>query len=393
MKFQTLQALLHIEALGSIRAAVQQANLSQPALTTAIQQLEEELNAPLLVRTKQGASFTEFGRAFLVRARLMVEESRRAREEIDQLRGRWAGSVRFSTSPAVALSLLPQALQDFRRNHPDVQVECRDGLYPGIAPALRDGTLDFGLTPVHRQHIETDLVAEPLLVTDIVIACHRTHPLRQATRLAELADCAWVYSSAPRRPGGHRRRSFRPMRPGGASARHDLRVLPGPAGHRGPVGLHGHPAPQGVRAERLSRRTARGAHPGRAAAAYGACDTSARPAADAGGSGPDWLDPESRAWRAQVVPDFKLPARADPGLGQQHPGDRRPGRSARGLKRRADRLAALSGAKRLSGVELPPRSSAIPARQSDAQGLPVKSALAEADGDSPPRRSYADRRT
>ncbi|RDI23368.1 LysR family transcriptional regulator [Pseudacidovorax intermedius] len=201
MKFQTLQALLHIEALGSIRAAAQRVNLSQPALTAAIQQLEEELNAPLLVRTKQGASFTEFGRAFLVRARLMVEESRRAREEIEQLRGRWAGSVRFSTSPAVALSLLPPALQDFRRRHPDVQVECRDGLYPGITPALRDGTLDFGLTPVHRQEIEPDLVAEPLLVTEIVIACHRWHPLRQATRLAELADCAWVYSSAPRGPG------------------------------------------------------------------------------------------------------------------------------------------------------------------------------------------------
>ncbi|MDA7416384.1 LysR substrate-binding domain-containing protein [Xenophilus arseniciresistens] len=201
MKFQTLQALLHIEALGSIRAAAQRVNLSQPALTAAIQQLEQELNAPLLVRTKQGASFTAFGRAFLVRARLMVEESRRAREEIDQLRGHWEGSVRFSSSPAVALSLLPKALQAFQQKYPRVHVECRDGLYPGITPALRDGTLDFGLTPVHRLEIEPDLVADPLLVTEIVIVCHREHPLRHATRLAELADCAWIYSSAPRGPG------------------------------------------------------------------------------------------------------------------------------------------------------------------------------------------------
>ena len=201
MKFQTLQALIHVEELGSIRAAAQQVNLSQPALTTAIQQLEEELGAPLLVRTKQGASFTEFGRAFLVRARLMVAESRRAREEIDQLRGRWEGSVRFSTSPAVALSLLPLAVQSFRQKYPAVQLECRDGLYPGITPALRDGTLDFGLTPVHRQEIEPDLVAEPLFTTEIVIACHRLHPLRDATRFVQLAECGWVYSSAPRGPG------------------------------------------------------------------------------------------------------------------------------------------------------------------------------------------------
>ncbi|MCM2356046.1 MAG: LysR substrate-binding domain-containing protein [Arenimonas sp.] len=201
MKLATLQALLQVEALGSIRAAAQQVHLSQPALTAAIQQLEEELGAPLLVRTKQGATFTEFGRAFLPRARLILAESRRAREEIEQLRGHWEGQLRFTTSPAVALSLLPLALPRFRAEHPGVDVTFRDGLYPGITPALRDGSLDFGLTPVHRLAIEQDLVAEPLFVTDIVIACRKGHPLRAATSLAELADCGWVLSSAPRGPG------------------------------------------------------------------------------------------------------------------------------------------------------------------------------------------------
>lgn len=201
MKFSTLQALLHVEELGSIRAAAQQVSLSQPALTAAIQQLEEELGAPLLVRSKRGAAFTEFGRAFLPRARLILAEGRRAREEIDQLRGRWEGRVVFSASPAVALSLLPRALPRFRAQHPQVAITVRDGLYPGIAPGLREGSLDFALTPVHRLELEPDLVAEPLFVTDIVIACRRGHPLQDATRLAELAGCDWVFSSAPRGPG------------------------------------------------------------------------------------------------------------------------------------------------------------------------------------------------
>lgn len=201
MKLQTLQALIHVEELGSIRAAAQQLSLSQPALTAAIQQLEEELHAPLLLRTRQGATLTEFGRAFMGHARLIVAESRRAKEEIEQLRGRWEGSVRFSTSPAVALSILPLAMHAFHQKYPGVHVNCRDGLYPGITPGLRDGTLDFALTPVHRLETEPDLVAEPLFVTEIVIACHREHPLREATSLAQLAECLWVYSSAPRGPG------------------------------------------------------------------------------------------------------------------------------------------------------------------------------------------------
>lgn len=208
MKLQTLQALIHVDELGSIRAAAERLSLSQPALTAAIQQLEAELNAPLLLRTKQGASLTEFGRAFIGRARLIVAESRRAKEEVDQLRGRWHGNVRFSTSPAVALSILPLALQPFHQKFPEVQVEFRDGLYPGITPALRDGTLDFGLTPVVRSQIEPDLAAEPLFVTDIVIACQRAHPLRAATRFADLAECQWVFSSAPRGPGAMIQQAF-----------------------------------------------------------------------------------------------------------------------------------------------------------------------------------------
>lgn len=201
MKLQTLQALIHIEEQGSIRAAAQQLHLSQPALTAAVQQLEAELNAPLLARTKQGATLTAFGRAFLAHARLIVNESRRAKDEIAQMRGLWEGSLRFSTSPAVALSVLPLALQQFTRTYPQVKVNVRDGLYPGITPALREGTLDFGLTPVYKLELEPDLVADPLFSTEIVIVCHRDHPLREATRLAQLVECDWIFSSAPRGPG------------------------------------------------------------------------------------------------------------------------------------------------------------------------------------------------
>lgn len=201
MKLQTLQALIHIEELGSIRAAAHQVHLSQPALTAAVQQLEEELHAPLLVRTKQGVTLTSFGRAFMAHAKLIVSESRRAKDEIAQMRGLWEGSLRFSTSPAVGLSVLPLALQQFTRTYPHVQVNVRDGLYPGITPALREGSLDFGLTPVHKLELEPDLVAEPLFSTEIVIVCHRDHPLRESTRLSQLAGCDWIFSSAPRGPG------------------------------------------------------------------------------------------------------------------------------------------------------------------------------------------------
>jgi DNA-binding transcriptional LysR family regulator len=189
MKLPTMQALMLIEELGSIRAAAQAMNLTQPALTAAVQQLEAELEAPLLVRSRQGATFTNFGQAFLRHAKLMVSQSRRARDEISQLRGHWEGTVRMAVSPAIGLGLLPTAMQQFSQQHPKVKVHCQDGLYPSISPAIRDGTLDFALTPVHRVDLETDLVAEPLYSSKIVIVAGVTHPLSRATKLKQLQDC------------------------------------------------------------------------------------------------------------------------------------------------------------------------------------------------------------
>lgn len=201
MRLPTLHALVLIEELGSIRAAAQAINLTQPALTAAIQQLEAELKAPLLVRSRQGVSFTSFGQAFLRHAKLMVAQSRRAQDEIAQLRGHWEGTVRMAVSPAIGLGLLPQALRQFTQQHPNVRVHCRDGLYPSISPAIRDGTLDFALTPVHRVDLESDLVAEPLYSSEVVIVASTSHPLSRATRLKQLQDCDWVLSSSSRGPG------------------------------------------------------------------------------------------------------------------------------------------------------------------------------------------------
>lgn len=208
MKLKTLQALICIEEVGSMRAAAQQIHLSQPALSVAIAQLEEELQAPLLLRTKRGVSLTPFGHAFMKHARLIVSESRKAHEEMGQMRGLWEGRVTFATSPAIALGPLPQAIANFAKQYPSVIVTVRDGLYPSVSPQLRDGTLDFALTAAHKHDLDTDLEAQALHVSDVVIVGRKHHPFAAATRLQQLQDSLWAFSSAPRGPGAIVRDAF-----------------------------------------------------------------------------------------------------------------------------------------------------------------------------------------
>jgi LysR family transcriptional regulator, regulator of abg operon len=208
MKLKTLQALICIEGVGSLRAAAQLIHLSQPALSVAIAQLEEELQAPLLLRTKRGVSLTPFGQAFMKHARLIVSESRKAQEEIAQMRGLWEGRVTFATSPAIALGPLPQAIASFAKEYPNVIVTVRDGLYPSVSPQLRDGTLDFALTAAHKHDMDTDLEAQALYVSDVVIVGRKQHSFASATHLSQLQDCLWAFTSAPRGPGAIVRDAF-----------------------------------------------------------------------------------------------------------------------------------------------------------------------------------------
>lgn len=78
------------------------------------------------------------------------------------------------------------------------------GLYPGITPALRDGSLDFGLVPVHKLKLEADLIPEPLFDTEFVIASSRSHPLSSATCIADLTDAQWIFKRTLRTRRGHR---------------------------------------------------------------------------------------------------------------------------------------------------------------------------------------------
>lgn len=211
MRIQTLRALISLHQLGSMRAAAEHLHVSQPALTLAIQQLESELGSPLLVRTQRGVTLTTFGEALLPRARLIVMESARAKEEIAQIRGDLGGHVRLASSPAVALSLLPQALRPFMDKYPQVQVHCMEGTYPAIAPALRDGTLDFAVTPFGANELEAGLEAELLYRSEVVIAVNKRHPLAQARSLLELHEARWAHATVTRGPGAVIEDAFRDL--------------------------------------------------------------------------------------------------------------------------------------------------------------------------------------
>ena len=197
MRITQLRNLLAVAEAGSIRAAARSLNVSQPALTRSIRQLEAELQAQLLDRSGRGVAPTSSGKALLARARVIHSELERAREEQAQLAGATAGTVAFGVVPQAAIHIAPPALVQFRSQHPKADVRIVDGLAHVLLPQLREGALDFVIGSRPQAPLDGRLRFHPLFTNQIVVGARRGHPLRRARSLRELVEAQWVIFTPP----------------------------------------------------------------------------------------------------------------------------------------------------------------------------------------------------
>jgi len=197
VRITQLRDLLAAADAGSIRGAARALNISQPALTRSIRQLEAELHAQLLDRSGRGVVPTRPGKALLARARTIYSELERAREEQAQLAGASAGSVAFGVVPQAAIHIVPTAVTQFRREHPNADVRIIDGLAHVLLPQLREGSLDFVIGSRPQGHLDSHFKFQPLFTNQIVVGARRGHPLRKARSLRELVESQWVIYTPP----------------------------------------------------------------------------------------------------------------------------------------------------------------------------------------------------
>lgn len=197
MRITQLRDLLAVADAGSVRGAARALNVSQPALTRSIHQLETELNARLLDRSGRGVVPTSSGKALIARARMIQSELVRAREEQAQLAGESAGSIAFGVAPQAAIHIVPPALAQFRREHPNTHVRIVDGLAHALLPQLREGSLDFVIGSRPQGRPDSRFKFLPLFTNQIVVGARRGHPLRKARSLRELVESQWVIYTPP----------------------------------------------------------------------------------------------------------------------------------------------------------------------------------------------------
>ena len=125
--------------VGSITTAADALNVSQPALTKSIQKLEAEVGTKLFTRVPKGMQLTNAGEILAHHARVMENEYRHATMRIAELSGAEQGGLRVGAGPIWLVRILPPAVAEFQKSHPDVRVTLVGGVIDTLVPALVSG--------------------------------------------------------------------------------------------------------------------------------------------------------------------------------------------------------------------------------------------------------------
>lgn len=195
LKLNHLRMIVAIEDSGQISAAAEVLNISQPAASRMLSEMESITKTSLYERVARGVVLTTFGAALARRARKILLELREASREIGELKSGKGGSVFIGSVTAPAMSLVVPAINKVRKAYPgieiNIQVETSNVLARELLAARHDfiiGRIPDDLNPRLFEVTEIGIERACLIVRD-------RHPLmkQKVSSLSDVRDYDWVF--------------------------------------------------------------------------------------------------------------------------------------------------------------------------------------------------------
>lgn len=140
-----LATFLAVVQHGRISAAARAIHLSQPAVTARVRRLEQQVGAPLLVRSVRGVEPTPAGQRLAARAAEVQRLLAAALDDVGADDDQAPGPLALVASTTIAAYVLPPVLARFRARHPEIPIELEVGNTDAVLAAVRSGAKPLGL--------------------------------------------------------------------------------------------------------------------------------------------------------------------------------------------------------------------------------------------------------
>jgi DNA-binding transcriptional LysR family regulator len=194
LKHRQLQILVALDNLRHVGKVAASMNVTQPAISKTLAELETGLGLKLFERTARGVTPTLYGECLIRHARAMFAELGQARDELRYLVSGTAGRITVGTLSDTLYMLVPKSVALLKRRSPETEIILREGNFDSLLTELWLEKLDLivGRLPDDRfpRYLKRTILSESPL--RIVVGAQ--HPLARRKRVqwSDLAGYPWV---------------------------------------------------------------------------------------------------------------------------------------------------------------------------------------------------------
>ncbi|TRZ67851.1 MAG: LysR family transcriptional regulator [Rhodocyclaceae bacterium] len=183
LKFRHLQLLVAIDDLRHVGRVAAYLNVTQPAVSKTLLQLEQRLNVALFERTRRGMEPTVHGECLIRHAREIIACLVDARDELLDISEGRITRVVIGVLPTTAIELVPRFIARLEAESSDVAAGVIEGTMSTLLPTLRAGDIDLVVGLLSEQSLEPEFATELLYEDPIVVAVRPEHPLATVQNL------------------------------------------------------------------------------------------------------------------------------------------------------------------------------------------------------------------
>ncbi len=199
IELRLLDCFVEVVDAGSIKAASNELNISQPALSRLIHRLESDLGVVLLDRGPRGVTPTRYGDILYRNARLLADQERTLRWELEALRGLEQGIVAVGVSPYLGDYMMPPLIARLLCRRPGIGVRVQSGTYPDLLRALLSGETDVLFSALPAEAERDDIRFTVIRSSEQAVVSRAGHALCAATGIAlkHLGKYPWILPAFP----------------------------------------------------------------------------------------------------------------------------------------------------------------------------------------------------
>jgi DNA-binding transcriptional LysR family regulator len=186
MDLKDLRYFASIAESGSMTAAAKALHVSQPTLTVAMQNLEEQLKTQLFVRERSGVRLTATGDELLKHAMEVFRLLEHAEQRVKGLESEDQGTFIIGSNESLGAYFLPDFMARFLRDHPNIELLLSNESSAQVRDSVIERRVHFGI--VVNPHPHPDLVIVEMFhdAMDVMVAEDAPPPSRPLSALLAL---------------------------------------------------------------------------------------------------------------------------------------------------------------------------------------------------------------